>query len=107
MHADGSTQPQTGGLQVYDYFWVGEGVRNADGLREAAKNHAPYVVPCIHGSVAKVEGKSEYFLHSIPYMQFPLLQGGRPLTGERAVISIPRLPGVKDNGFCVAAWKYY
>ena len=107
MHADFSNQPQTGGLKVYDYLWVGEGVDNMDGLRKAVKNHAPYVVPCIHGSIAKVEGEIEHFLHSIPYMQFPLLQGGRPLTGERAVIPIPRLPGVKENGFYEAAWKYY
>ena len=47
---------------------------NVDGLREAVKNHAPYIVPCIHGSVAKVEDVNEHFLHAIPYMQFPLLR---------------------------------
>jgi hypothetical protein len=107
MHADFSNQPLTGGLKVYDYLWVGEGVDNVEGLREAVKNHEPYVVPCIHGSIAKVNGVNEHFLHAIPYMQFPLLQGGRPLTGERAVVPIPRLPGVKENGFYEAAWKYY
>ena len=107
MHADRANEPQTGGLKVYDYLWVGEGVGNADGLREATKNHAPYVVPCIQGTSAKVEGQNDHFLHSIPYMQFPLLQGGRPLTGERAVIPIPRLPGVQENGFYRKAWKYY
>ncbi|MFZ2642441.1 MAG: hypothetical protein WA117_15705 [Verrucomicrobiia bacterium] len=107
MHADFSNQPLTGGLKVYDYLWVGESVGSTDGLREAVKNHVPYVVPCIHGSIAKVEGQHEHFLHSIPYMQFPLLQGGRPLTGKRAVIPIPRLPKVKENGFYEKAWKYY
>jgi hypothetical protein len=97
----------TGGLQVYDYLWVGEGVDDADGLRKAVKNHPPYVVPCIHGSLAKIENDDDPFLHSIPYMQFPLLQGGRPLTGERAVVPIPRLPGVQENGFYAEAWKYY
>lgn len=106
VHADFSNEPRTGGLRVYDYLWVGEGVANTDGLREAVKNHTPYVVPCIHGSIAQVEGENEHFLHAIPYMQFPLLQGGRPLTGERGVIPIPRLPGVKENGFYEAAWKY-
>ena len=107
LHADFSNQPMTGGLKVYDYLWVGEGVDNVDGLREAVKNHPPYVVPCIHGSIAKVEGAGDHFLHSIPYMQFPLLQGGRPLTGERGVIPIPRLPGVTEGGFYETAWKYY
>ena len=93
MHADGIQQPLTGGLKVYDYLWVGEGVKNIDGMRKAVKNHLPYVVPCIHGSKAKGVSDSDHFLHSIPYMQFPLLQAGRPLTGERAMIPIPRLPG--------------
>ncbi|QEH35350.1 hypothetical protein OJF2_39010 [Aquisphaera giovannonii] len=107
MHADFSNRPLTGGLKVYDYLWVGEGVDSTDGLRRAVKGHEPYVVPCIHGSIAKVEGPDEHFLHAIPYMQFPLLQGGRPLTGERGVIPIPRLPGVKENGFYAEAWKYH
>jgi len=107
MHADRSNQPQTGGLKVYDYLWVGENVANADGLREESKNHMPYVVPCIQGTAAKIESQSDHFLHSIPYMQFPLLQAGRPLTGERGVIPIPRLPGVKENGFYTRAWTYY
>lgn len=107
VHADFSNQPLTGGLKVYDYLWVGENVTSVDGLREATKNHVPYVVPCIHGSLAKVEGQGDHFLHAIPYMQFPLLQGGRPMTGERGVIPIPRLPGIRENGFYEAAWKYY
>lgn len=107
MHADRANEPLTRGLRVYDYLWVGENVENADGLRTATKNHTPYVVPCIQGTSAKLEGTSEHFLHSIPYMQFPLLQGGRPLTGERAVIPIPRLPGIQETGFYAAAWKYY
>jgi len=107
MHADRSNQPKTAGLKVYDYLWVGENVTNADGLREGSKNHGPYVVPCIQGTAARIESQREHFLHSIPYMQFPLLQGGRPLTGERAVIPIPRLPGAKEKGFYAKAWEYY
>lgn len=107
MHADRTNEPQTGGLKVYDYLWVGENVNNADGLREATKNHTPYVIPCIQGTAAKVGSEDDHFLHSIPYMQFPLLQGGRPLTGERCVIPIPRLPEAKYRGFYSAAWEYY
>jgi hypothetical protein len=92
---------------VYDYLWVGENVKNADGLREAAKNHLPYVVPCIDGRMVKVGSENEPYLHSIPYMQFPLLLAGRVFTGERAVIPIPRLPNVKPSSTYEAAWKYY
>ena len=109
LHVDGALKPQAGGMKVYDYLWVGEGVGNADGLRLATRNHPPYVVPCIDMTFAKVETADEPFLQAIPYMQFPVLQAGRPFTGERGMI-----PGVKyapGRDFwverCRAAWKYY
>jgi hypothetical protein len=112
VHADYANQPQTGGAKVYDYLWVGENVGNADGLREAVKNHPPYVVPCIDMSFAKVESDDEPFLHAIPYMQFPLLQAGRPWTGERGMIpGVNYSPApVQDDLWkrrCQAAWEYH
>jgi len=107
VHADFSNEPRTGGIPVYDYLWVGENVDNADGLRESVKNHTPYVVPCLDMRFAKIKNHDEPFLHSIPYMQFPAILAGRPLTGERAVVPIPRLPGVKENGAYQKAWEYY
>lgn len=108
LHADFANQPETGGLKVYDYLWVGELVDNADRLRESVKNHPPYLVPCIHHSHAKIEDQDEPFLHSIPYMQFPILPGGRPFTGERGAI-----PGVKYpekcgwTSFCAKVREYH
>jgi hypothetical protein len=110
LHVDGADQPRTGGMSVYDYLWVGEGVGNADALREATKGFPPYVVPCIDMTFAKVANEEEPFLQAIPYMQFPILQAGRPFTGERGM-----LPGVdyppEDRDFwvrrCKEAWKYY
>ena len=95
---------------MYDYLWVGEGVGNADGLREAVKNHPPYVVPCIDMTFAKIENDDEPYLHAIPYMQFPLLQAGRPFTGERAMIPGVRVRFRQDDFWmrrCREAWKYY
>ncbi len=110
LHVDAADQPMTRGLKVYDYLWVGEGVGNTDLLREKTKDYPPYVVPCIDMSFATIEGKDEPFLQSMPYMQFPVLQAGRPFTGERAFI-----PGVKyspnPNDYwmkrCKDAWEYY
>jgi hypothetical protein len=107
LHVDGALKPQTAGMKVYDYLWVGEGVGNADGLRLATRNHPPYVVPCIDMTFAKVETADEPFVQAIPYMQFPVFQAGRPFTGERGMI-----PGVKYapdfwTERCRAAWKYY
>jgi hypothetical protein len=109
LHVDGADQPRTAGLTVYDYLWVGEGVNQVDPLREAVKNHPPYVVPCIDMTFAKIENADEPYLHAIPYMQFPLLQAGRPFTGERGLI--PGVVYASDQDFwvrrCREAWKYY
>ena len=89
VHVSGNQRPQSGNLKVYDYLWVGEGVGNAERMRETVKNHPPYVVPCLDMTFTTVAGDDEPYLHAIPYMQFPLLQAGKPFTGERASI-----PGV-------------
>ena len=109
LHVDAADQPRTAGLKVYDYLWVGEGVGQADQLRTAVKNHEPYLVPCIDLTFAQVANDDEPFLHSIPYLQFPVLQAGRPFTGERGMI-----PGVQyapEGDFwvrrCREAWKAY
>jgi len=110
LHIDAADQPRTGDAKVYDYLWVGEGVTNADGLREAVKNHVPYVVPCIDRTYAKIANEDEPYLHGIPYMQFPLLQAGRPFTGERAMIpGIQYLPEEKDSWVrrCREIWKHH
>jgi hypothetical protein len=109
LHVDGADQPRTGGLVVYDYLWVGEGVNQVDPLRVAVKNFTPYVVPCIDLSFAKIVNDDEQYLHAIPYMQFPVLQAGRPFTGERG--SVPGVKYVSDQDFwmrrCREAWKYH
>ncbi len=88
VHISGNGAPRTN-LGVYDYLWVGEGARQADVMREAVKNHTPYVAPCLDMSRASIDREDDLYLHSIPYMQFPLLLAGRPFTGERA--SVPGL----------------
>ncbi len=107
LHVNGADQPQAQGLKTYDYLWVGEGVTQADPLREAVKNYSPYVVPCLDMGFTTIENENEPYLHSIPYMQFPVTMGGRIFTGERGMV-----PGVvyKDDFWlkrCRDAWKQY
>lgn len=109
VHRGGDSAPLTD-LKVYDYLWVGEAVGNGDKLRQAVKNHTPYVVPCLDMSRAKIENEDELYLDAIPYMQFPLLLAGRPFTGQRA--SIPGIhypPENKDfwTRHCRAIWRHY
>ena len=109
LHVDAADQPRSAGMKVYDYLWVGEGVSQVDALREAVKNHPPYVVPCIDMTFAKTDNADEPYLHAIPYMQFPVLQAGRPFTGERGLI--PGVQYASDQDFwvrrCREAWTYY
>ena len=109
VHIGGPRAPATD-VKVYDYLWVGEAGENGDLLREATKNHAPYVVPCLDMSRAKIDREDDLYLHAIPYMQFPLLLAGRPFTGERAVIPGIEYPA-EDKCFwtrhCRAIWKQY
>jgi hypothetical protein len=109
MHADNNNRPKTNRL-LYDYLWVGEGVFQIDKVRQEAKNHPPYVVPCYDFRNGKPDNKDEVYLHGIPYMQFPLLLAGRPFTGERAAIpGVPYQPEEKDalRRQWLAMWKYY
>ena len=109
VHRGGPRAPNTD-LKVYDYLWVGEGGRQGDKLREAVKNHKPYVVPCLDMSRATIANENELYLHAIPYMQFPVLLAGRPFTGERAMIPGIEYPPEEKcfwTRHCRAIWKHY
>jgi hypothetical protein len=109
LHIGGAMRPQTD-QKIYDYLWVGEGGRSGDKLREKTKNYPPYVAPCLDMSRARIDNEDELYLHTIPYLQFPVLLAGRPFTGERAAI-----PGIQyppeDKCFWTrhlrAIWKHY
>ena len=97
MHADFNDKPQTK-LQLYDYLWVGEGIGKLDKTRLETKSHLPYVIPCFDFRNGTVPNDDESYLHTVPYMQFPLLLAGRPFTGERAQIpGVPYRPESEDK----------
>jgi hypothetical protein len=85
IHRGGANAPLTD-VKVYDYLWVGEGGKDSDKLRQATRNHSPYVVPCLDMSRAKIDREEDLYLQSLPYLQFPLLLAGRPFTGERGSV---------------------
>ena len=61
-------------------------------------------------SKARIDNEDELYLHSIPYLQFPLLLGGKPFTGERELIpGIKYVPESEDFWIenCRKIWKYY
>lgn len=109
VHRGGTRCPHSD-LKLYDYLWVGEGVREGDKFRETVKNHPPYVVPCLDMSRATIDNEDDLYLHAIPYMQFPVLLAGRPFTGERAMIPGIEYPPEEKcfwTRHCRAIWKHY
>jgi len=89
-HCGHTRRPETE-LKIYDYLWVGEMMKDMDRVRRECKNHPPYVVPMLDfRRGGKIEKEDDLYLNTIPYMQFPLLLGGRPLTGECGFV-----PGVE------------
>ena len=62
-------------LQGLDYLWVGE---RRECRRPAEGDEEPHAVRrSLHpGDGSQGRGESEHFLHSIPYMQFPLCKAG-------------------------------
>lgn len=88
LHADLNQAP-VGDHKTYDYLWVGENVGNLRSMMEETSLHEPYVVPAFDMREGSAVEDHKY-LYSIPFMQFPQVFGGKPLTGERAVV-----PGVE------------
>lgn len=80
--------------KVYDYLWTGEGVKSYEAAA-TARNHTPYCIPCMDYRYLPNADPDFVFAQYIPFMQFPMLTYGRPVTGER--VMIPGFPYVTDK----------
>ncbi len=70
LHKEGYDIVRTD-MKIYDYLWVGEGVRPLDFLRTKIHGLTPYVVPDYN---YVLEDDDERYLTTIPYMQFPVVR---------------------------------
>lgn len=66
--------------RVYDYLWVGEWVKDLSA--GTGKTYNDYLVPCPDFARDVVGSMDFQFVKAIPFMQFPLLMRGRPLTAN-------------------------
>ncbi len=106
----GSPPEATMHSPTYDYLWLGEGVEDLGRMRLESRELAPYMSPCPDMSRAEVVNEDEFYLHSIPYMQFPLRVGGRPCTGERGFVPGLTYQPVETcfwTRHCYAIWDWY
>jgi hypothetical protein len=102
LHADFNNAPLSE-LRLYDYLWVGEGIGNLNKTLDETKWHRPYVVPAFDTRWGGVPEEHKY-LYSIPYMQFPQLFAGKPLTGERAIV--PGIDYREDDPLYASVMEY-
>jgi len=85
IHKGETTAPKVS-ADVYDYLWIGEGVSDPEEMRQALLDIDAYIVPCFDMSRLQVNAEDELYLMSIPFMRFPLLQGGHPFRGECSMV---------------------
>ena len=110
LKCHGSPPEVMANARTYDYLWVGEGVKDLSRMRLDSRGLAPYVSPCPDMSRAEVVNEADLYLHTIPYLQFPLRVDGRPMTGERGFVpGLPYQPAEKDfwTRHCLAIWEHY
>lgn len=92
--------------KVYDYLWNGERVKS---IADTAKtrNHTPYCVPCPDYRYMPNDDLDFVFAQYIPFMQFPMLTYGRPVTGMK--VEMPGVEYTQDEmyQFFKRVGKYY
>jgi hypothetical protein len=69
--------------KYYDRLYVGEGVRTLEDLCEKTKTFDPYTFLIADSRLGSISPRAVY-AGGLPYLQFPVLYDGYPVTGERA-----------------------
>ncbi|MBE6637574.1 MAG: hypothetical protein E7618_07225 [Ruminococcaceae bacterium] len=103
LHAGGNWAPPCKD-RVYDYLWIGEGLRELQ--TGAGKHYAPYIVPCYDRHYYWDRSSEDYFAHTIPYLQFPLLKIGRPIMGNNVDLPNVTYYGGDEQDFYRAVGEY-
>lgn len=102
IHADRNNTTPTKD-KVYDYLWIGENVGSSE--FGTGKGYEPYVVPCRHVT-DPTKTDDDYYVKLIPFMQFPLLKRGRPITGVGIDAPVP-FKTFGDYGHWSRVKEYY
>ena len=104
LHADrNNTAPCKD--KVYDYLWIGECVKGAENIG-IGKDYEQYIVPCQHEEFSEGNSPDSYYAKVIPFMQFPLLKHGRPITGLSRKENMKFDTQTGEYKFKTKIWEY-
>ncbi|MGB9641800.1 MAG: hypothetical protein ACP5JO_07105 [Candidatus Ratteibacteria bacterium] len=69
-------------FKCWDYLYVGEGIKDMNLMRKTVKDLPPYVFYIPDWRVVPSQDQKKLYALTIPYLQFPVLYHGRPITGK-------------------------
>ena len=79
LHITGYGVPKAD-VKVYDYLWVGEGVRDVKEIISRCRGAEQYIVPAFDRRTSKLDDPDLAYSCTLPFVQFPILYHGRPIT---------------------------
>lgn len=97
--------------KVYDYLWVGEGAKKVTDIIKYGRDMMPYVVPAFDRRTTPIEDFDLMYACTIPFVQFPMLYRGRPITQYEKVSGVEYFDSQEFDGklmgFDERAAKHY
>lgn len=69
-------------FKCWDYLYVGEGIKDMNLMRKTVKNLPDFVLYIPDWRVVPPEDQKKLYALTVPYLHFPVLYHGRPITGK-------------------------
>lgn len=110
LHITGYGIPKAD-VKVYDYLWVGEGVRDVKEIIHRCSDADGYLIPGFDRRTSNIEDMDLPYSCTLPFVQFPILYHGRPITQYGKVEGLVYQDSVEFDGegndFGERAVKHY
>lgn len=110
LHITGYGVPKAD-VKVYDYLWVGEGVRDVKEIIRRCSDADEYLIPGFDRRTSKFADMDLPYSCTLPFVQFPVLYYGRPWTQYGKVDGVEYHDSVEFDGeannFDELAVKHY
>lgn len=97
LHITGYGIPKAD-VKVYDYLWVGEGVRDVKEVISRCRGAEQYIVPAFDRRTSILDDLDLAYSCTLPFVQFPILYHGRPITQYGEVEGVTYYKSVEFDG---------